>query len=87
MHDLYLPIVKPEITASLYKEVKESEEFSSRYINNHLKRLDKENPTVAAWIRKHAKTSKDKMSCAYCALIVYRLLESQAEANRMNVDI
>jgi len=81
--NLFLPVVKPEIGASLQQEMPDSD---LKYIKGQLKRLDTENPTVAHFIRNFAKTTKDKVGAAYCGLVVYRLLESQAEANRMYQD-
>lgn len=80
--NLFLPVVKPEIGGSLEREMSEKAN-DLKYVKEQLKRLDVENPTVAYFIRNFAKTTKDKIGTAYCGLIVYRLLESQAEANRM----
>lgn len=78
--NLFLPVVKPEIGGSLQQEMPDND---IKYVKDQLRRLDTENPTVAHFIRNFAKTTKDKVGSAYCGLIVYRLLESQAEANRM----
>lgn len=79
---LCLPVVKPEIGGSLEREMIEKSN-DLKYIKEQLRRLDVDNPTVAYFIRNFAKTTKDKVGAAYCGLIVYRLLESQAEANIM----
>jgi len=81
--NLFLPVVKPEIGGSLQQEMVEKAN-DLKYVKQQLRRLDTENPTVAYFIRNFAKTTKDKVGAAYCGLIVYRLLESQAEANRMH---
>ena len=82
MYNLFLPVVKPEIGGSLEREI--FDKFDVDYVKDQLKRLDEENPAVARWIRKFSKTTEDRLGAAFCALITYRLLESQAEANRMN---
>lgn len=81
----FLPVVKQEIGGSLERELINKDDL--KYIKAQLKRLDVENPTIAYFIRNFAKTTKDKIGVAYCGLIVYRLLESQAEANRMNAEL
>ena len=80
-----LPIVKPEIGYSLEKELFDVDDVD--YIKTQLKRLDEENPSVATFIRQFAKTTDDKINVAFCGLMVYRLLESQAEANWMNEEM
>jgi hypothetical protein len=80
-----LPVVKPEIGYSLEKELRNAEDVE--YVCKQLKRLGEENPSVAIFISKFSKISKDKMNVAFCGLLVYRMLESQAEANWMNESI
>lgn len=80
-----LPVVKPDIGGSLQREMTEKAN-DAKYIRDTLERLDIENPTIGYFIRNFAKTTKDKKGAAYCGLIVYRLLESQAEANKMLQD-
>lgn len=84
MLDRYIPVVKPEIGCSLEREV--FDKFDVPYIKEQLRRLDKENPTIARFIRKFSKTTEDRVGAAFCGIIVYRLLESQAEANRMTYE-
>jgi len=78
---MLLPVVKPEIGGSLEREL--VDKFDSEYIKNQLKRLDIENPTISRFIRNFSKTTNDKIGSAFCGLIVYRMLESQNEANSM----
>lgn len=84
MHDMFLPIVKPEIAGSVEREV--FDQVDIKYAKAFLKKLDKDNPTIAVWIRQFSKTTKDRMGAVMCGLMVYRLLESQSEANRMNYE-
>lgn len=79
-----LPFVKPENAFPLAKELKESEYKEIEYIKKQLKEIKEENPIVSMWIKRHAQTSKDKITAAYCGIMVYRLLKSQAEADEMN---
>jgi hypothetical protein len=82
MQNLYLPVVKPEICYSLEHEV--IGQFDVEYVKSFLKKLDSDNPTIAQFIRRFSKTTEDRMGAIFCGLIVYRMLESQAEANEMN---
>lgn len=80
--NLFLPVVKPEIGGSLQREI--VDKCDVEYVKKQLKRLDIDNPTIAKFIRDFSKTTKDRVGVAFCSLLVYRMLESQAEANRMN---
>jgi hypothetical protein len=82
MLDTFLPVVKPEIGGSLEREL--LDKFDVDYIKEQLNRLDTDNPTVARFIRKFSKTTEDRKGAALCGVVVYRMLESQAEANRMS---
>lgn len=83
---MFLPVVKPEIGYSLEKELQQVTD-DANYIRSQLERLDKENPTVAQFIKRFAKLHNDKMNVAFCGLIVYRMLESQSEVNWMNQEL
>jgi hypothetical protein len=86
--NVYLPVVKPEIGCSLEREMMDvlQESDDINFVKDKLRRLDILNPTIARFIREFSKTTKDKIGAAYCGIIVYRLLESQAEANKMQQD-
>jgi hypothetical protein len=83
--NLFLPVVKPAVAGPLEQDMN-GVESEIEYIKQHLKRLDVENPVISFFIRNFAKSTNDKRGAATCALMVYRLLESQAEANRMNFE-
>lgn len=85
MNQFYLPIVKNEITASIEREVYNQDD--DYYITTNLERLQKINPTIAGFISKFAETTEDPIGSAFCAIIVYRLLESQAECNQMESEL
>ena len=85
MYDMFLPIVRPEISGPLEHEI--SNKYDEEYLEEQLSRIDEENPMISQWIRKFPKSTEDEMGAAFCALIVYRMLESQAEANQMNFEL
>jgi hypothetical protein len=80
-----LPIVNPGIAASIQSEL--SDKFDKTYIREQVARLEKENPVIAHWIKRYSSTTKDKLGSAYCAIILYRLLESQLECDEMSKTI
>lgn len=80
-----LPVVKNEICGSLEREVCNIDE--DEYIDEKLAKLEIDNPTIAAWIRRYTEATDDPTSVAMCAIITYRLLESQAESNKMNLEL
>lgn len=80
-----LPIVDSDIGFSLAKYV--GERGDSEFIKIELKRLDNENPAVADFIRKWASLSTCQTHTKFCGILVYKLLRSQAEADRMTQDL
>lgn len=76
----FLPIVKPETCFSVEKNCFSSDDFLSK----HLSEIRKKNPIVGMWIDRFSKTTEDKEGSVACAVIVYKLLESQEEANYLN---
>lgn len=81
----YLPVVKLEVSASLQREL--MDKFDAPYMREQLEILKKENPAVYLWIKRYSKTTKDRMGSMFCGLVVYKMLKSQAEANRMAEEI
>lgn len=79
MNQSALPLVMPELCYSLQKEVENMED--SKFIVKHMKELKQKNPVVALWIKEFGKTSKDRKVTMICALMVYRMLESQMECD------
>ena len=78
----YLPVVKRETTYSLIGNLQNADDFE--YIERRLDEIEKVNPIVSKWIKNFSKTSKSRLLTAYCGLMVYELLYSQAEADKMN---
>jgi len=82
---MFLPVVRPEIAASLNRELINKDD--DPYINEQLDIIDDDNPVIGLWIREYSKTTDDPVGAMYCALMVYKLLESQAESNHMTSEI
>ena len=79
MKDL-LPFVTNEVGYSICASLKDD---SLQTWLNELKRIKKVNPGIEQFIRLWSKMSKDKLHSLICGVCVYKLLESQAEADRM----
>jgi len=82
MTDSFMPIVQPETCFAIEEECKDLTDKET--VNRLFKKLKKNNPVVAAWIKRWSNTTKDSLGAMACALIAYRLLESQSEADFMN---
>ena len=80
----FLPFVKPEIGFSLEREI--CDKFDVEYVKNQLEKLKKDNPSIAEFIMKFSKKTGDSLGTAFCGVMVYRMLESQSEANSMLSD-
>lgn len=82
MLETSLPIVKPETCFSLEREVKDLNDKD--YVKKVLKKINEINPVVAMWIKNYSKKTNDRLGSIVCAVMVYRLLESQEEADFLN---
>ncbi len=80
----HLPIVTKEIGFAVCAELEQ--EPGNRYIVRLLERLESENPCIAEFISRLAMQHPDPVSVSTSALLVYRLLESQIEADRLKRD-
>jgi hypothetical protein len=81
-----LPIVKQEVRDVILAEIKQEtlEDYVSRQLNN----IKEDNPTIASFIDNFDKISQKKLIHArYIGVIIYRLLESQAEAEKLEREI
>jgi len=85
MLNTFIPVVKPEIGFSLQKEL--FDKFDKSYLNDQLLKLDDINPVISEFIRKFSKTTDDPLGAAWCGLVIFKLLQSQAEANLMEMEI
>ncbi|MBI1850814.1 MAG: hypothetical protein HYR85_10765 [Planctomycetes bacterium] len=76
-----LPTVTKEIGYAVCAELEQ--EPGNQYIVKLLERLEKENPCIAEFISRLAMQHSDPVGVSTSALLVYRLLESQIEADRL----
>lgn len=83
--DELLPVVKAEVGFSVTEEINVGE-TDADYILPAIRRLQIVNPCVANFLAAFAAGTDDKEAVLICGLVVYRLLESQAEADRMAED-
>lgn len=81
--NIFLPVVNPAISGPLEREL--ADKCDVPYLKQQLARLDEENPIVAKFIRDFSKKTKDKLAVMFCGVIIYKMLESQAEADQMNI--
>ncbi len=77
-----LPIVTKETGFAVCRELEQEEE--NGYVIRLLERLEEENPCVAEFVSRLAIQHEDPVGISTAALLVYRLLESQAEADNLN---
>lgn len=76
-----IPTIQEDVAKPLQKELLETEE--TEYMVAAIRDLQKKNPLAANFISQFAMSTKEPVSVAYCALILYKLLEGQAEANAL----
>jgi hypothetical protein len=76
-----LPVVSERVGASLQNELLSA--TTEAYVMRVLTRLSTDNPCIANFIAAYAAQQKDPTAVTTGAVLVYRLLESQAEADRM----
>lgn len=77
-----LPFVTNDVSFAVQAELNQLNK--NEYIANILKRLfEDDNPNIANFLSKFAIKTKDPVAVLYSGILVYRLLESQAEANQM----
>jgi phosphohistidine phosphatase SixA len=74
--------VTKETGYAVCRELEQEEE--NGYVIRLLERLEEENPCVAEFVSRLAIQHEDPVGISTAALLVYRLLESQAEADNLN---
>ena len=78
-----LPFVSSEVGFSIANSL--GDEYDAKTWRMEYKKIKKSNPTVAEFIIKWAKAcKKHRLHTAICGILVYRLLESQAEVDRID---
>jgi hypothetical protein len=85
----YLPIVDPEVGHSV-SEMWGDDETDEEVYARELEMLKIVNPTIAEFIElwcKRAATDEQMHHSAFCGILVYKLLASQAEVDQMEKEI
>ena len=78
----YLPIVHPDVSFSVARGLRGRKD--DEYLEEQLDILYETNPAISLFIRKQAEKTDDPNGAMFCGLMVYKLLESQAECDYMN---
>ncbi|MBI3725704.1 hypothetical protein HY251_17395 [bacterium] len=76
-----LPVVTKETGFAVCRELEREED--NDFIIHLLERLEEANPCVAEFVSRLAVQHEDPVGISTAALLVYRLLESQAEADAL----
>ena len=76
-----LPVVHENIGYSLQREIPEDDHV---YLLEQMDRIYETNPCIARFIDNYAIETDDPVGAALCGVMIYRLLESQAEAEELN---
>ncbi len=76
-----LPIVTQEVGYAVKAEMEQRP--ANEYVAMVLERLETENPCVAEFISHYALQHENPVAVSTAALLIYRLLESQLEADEM----
>jgi phosphohistidine phosphatase SixA len=77
-----LPVVTKETGQAVCRELEREED--NDFVVRLLHKLEQENPCVAELVSRLAIQHEDPLAISTAALVVYRLLESQAEANALS---
>jgi hypothetical protein len=77
-----LPVVKSQICFSVEQSLYEKSDKD--YLKEQIQKIEKNNPIVAEFIRRYAKTTIEPINVMFGLVMVYNLLESQAEADALN---
>lgn len=77
----YLPKVDAQVAYPLAQEVKKYDDIE--YIDKEMAFLDEVNPAISTWIREYSKITNDPEGAMICSIVVYKLLDSQAQVNFM----
>jgi hypothetical protein len=79
----YLPEVQRQTAASMSANMASALD-DKQFLKMELKKIKNVNPVIAEFMRNYSKATKNQMQTMYCGLMVYKLLYSQAEADKMN---
>lgn len=81
-HRRRLPLVTKETGYAVCRELEQDDDNS--YVIRLLEQLEEENPCIAEFVSRLAIQHDDPVGVSTAALLVYKLLESQAEADALN---
>jgi len=81
MKERLLPYVSEEVSEVLSKEFIETP--GDQYTRKIFERLQSENPKIVHFVLEASMGSSDPMRVLHIGLLVYRLIESQAQADEM----
>ncbi|MDC3379491.1 hypothetical protein OAX78_04335 [Planctomycetota bacterium] len=82
---MILPRVTKETGYAVCRELER--EDNNDYVIRLLERLEDENPCVAEFVSRLSINHEDPVGISTAALLVYRLLESQAEADALREQV
>ena len=78
-----LPVVQHEI---LFAQREDMHEIGmEKYVRDILARLQVEQPSLGQFVATFASLGQNSQHSAVCALLIYRMLEKQAEADEFNI--
>lgn len=83
--DPLLPRVTQETGFAVCRELER--EDHNEYVIRLLERVEEENPCVAEFVSRLAIQHQDPAGISTAAMLVYRLLESQAEADALRAQL
>lgn len=82
-----IPIVSPHTVSSVIRSSQEMSQENDGFVVEFSRHVGKNNPEIVFFIKKWMKyfsTPNDSIRGAMGMLLIYKLLESQAEANELN---
>jgi hypothetical protein len=83
--DKYLPIVNAEIGLPIAHALRGQDD--DNYVHEELAKINKENPVIVEFLQQFAETTEDEMGSLFAGILIYKMLRSQAEADRMKQEI
>ena len=81
----YLPLVNAGVGLPIARDLKN--ELDDEYIQEELSKINDENPVIVEFLQQFAETTDDETGSSFAGILVYKLLRSQAEADRMKQEI
>lgn len=85
MEERYLPLVVADIGCPIAHALRGQDD--EEYIQNELDKINKENPVIVEFLRQFAETTDDEVGSQFAGILIYKMLRSQAEADKMKQDI